>query len=857
MENPFFVDRLRTFQDSTALILDGGVSVSYRELADRVDEGATRLGRQRHLLLLEARLSQESIAMYLASLKARCPIILATADQRASNEELAKTFDVERLISPDGAIHQICATDRSTALHPDLAVLLSTSGSTGSAKLVKLSRANLEANARSIATYLELIPDDVGALTLPLHYSYGLSVLNSHLYAGAAACLPPMPLTDPRIVDWLEKARCTNISGVPHSYEIFERIGLRDRPLATLRFMTAAGGRLPPDLVRTYSAHLQERGGRFFAMYGQTEASPRMAYLPPEAAYENPDTIGIAIPDGELLLVDGDGGRIEQPLTTGELVYRGPNVMMGYATNSADLGKGPELHELRTGDLAERTEAGYFRIVGRMSRFSKLSGFRVSHDDIERQLRLAGIDAVVTGNDERLVVALANGNDVDAASRRVMEVSNVKPTQMDVLRVPEMPRLSSGKVDYRSLNQLAHRHRQSQEEETVPPSTLESFRKAFWPRPVAPTDSFVSLGGDSLTFVQLAIDLEAVLDVLPRDWERIPINDLAAAHVLQRRWPSVDPNVYMRSAAILLVVLHHLTRWGFAGGASVLMCMVGYSLGRFQSKALFQGRIREVARPLISNALIYYGVLVGWLLWEGVFRWPDLLLLGNVLASPYEPVAYNAYWFVEAYVLIVSSVLLACSVPVLRARIAGAPFACGLGALAASTALVFLGRLTWGYSWNACSQTACMPTTDVAFWAAIGWCLYFAETRRRQILMSVAAVAYVSGLYYVLYGIVFNEGIAFFVIAVCALTWRIRLTMPPWLAAATSYVAANSYAIYLFHLVPFIVGRYYGFPRRIGGVGDELRAFVIGVGVSLILAFTVRHAGNTVRLGRARAAVSP
>src|SRR4030095_16959991 len=182
----------------------------------------------------------------------RQPVILPSVDHPAANAEIAAIFDVDLRISAEGELSRIGSTGRCNGLHRDLGVLLSTSGSTGSAKLVRLSLGNVQSNARSIATYLNLVPDDVGAVTLPLHYSYGLSVLNSHLTAGAGLCVSRLPITDPGILDLFETARCTNLSGVPYSYEIFERIGLRTRRLPHLRFMTAAGGRLPANLVRSY-----------------------------------------------------------------------------------------------------------------------------------------------------------------------------------------------------------------------------------------------------------------------------------------------------------------------------------------------------------------------------------------------------------------------------------------------------------------------------------------------------------------------------------------------------------------------------------------------------------------------------
>jgi acyl-CoA synthetase (AMP-forming)/AMP-acid ligase II len=858
--NVCFANRLKEYGHRQALRFEEGPSLTYEALTARVDRFARTLGPDRQLLLLETDTSLESIVAYLAALAIRNPVILVSPDQGDANLEIATIFGASKRITSDGRIDRLQPSGRSDRLHPDLAVLLSTSGSTGSAKLVRLSCENIESNAKSISTYLELQPDDVGALTLPLHYSYGLSILNSHLFSGAAVCISGTPVTSPEIMQWFEDAGCTNISGVPYSYEIYERLGFLEHAPSRLRFMTAAGGRLPPNTVRRYAEHLQKRGAKFFVMYGQTEASPRISYLPPALASTHPDCIGIAVPGGELFLIDDAGTRIERNDTIGELTYRGPNVMMGYATVSSDLAKGRETDELRTGDLAEQTKEGLFRIVGRKNRFSKLSGFRVSHEDVERRLDLAGIPAIVTGNDAGLVVALTGGTDVDVASRAIMAFSNIKPAQLNVFPLQEVPRLASGKIDYRKLVQLAPTERG-----TPPGSVQEAFAKAFWPWQVKPSDSFLSLGGDSLTFVELTLALEGIVGALPRDWEGMTIDEITGTPIASRERAVLDPNVYIRAFAILLVVLHHLSRWGFNGGANVLMCMVGYNLARFQSRALFEGRVKDVGRQLLKNVGLYYVVLACWMVWDRTLRWPELLLASNVIASSREPFAFNAYWFVESYGHIILAVILVCSIPAARRWISERPLVWGVGALAAGIALVFLGRLTWTLPWNACAKIECAPTTEVSYWAPIGWCLYFANSRGTKIWVVALALASAAllGLYYPLYGEL-STSVGMFAVVFCMLTWRVGLPLPRRIYAITSYVAANSYAIYLLHLVPLTIMGQYGIVLSKYGAPGELLEVAFGIGVPLAIAATFggiaakyRNSQVGTRDSQVRASVTP
>lgn len=249
--------------------------------------------------------------------------------------------------------------------------------------------------------------------------------------------------------------------------------------------------------------------------------APRIAYLPPDLAVHNADCIGIAIPNGKLVLYDDSGNPVTAAHTAGELIYRGPNVMMGYALTATDLQKGVELDELHTGDIGERTDNGLFRIIGRKSRFSKLAGIRISHDDVERRLRECSIECAVTGNDARLIVAVISGCDESAVTNRVMDAAGLTSSSIKVIGFTEIPHLANGKTDFRAINAAA-----GDESRNETDSVLDAFKNAFWPRPVTAEDSFVSLGGDSLTFVILSVALEEVLHELPRNWENLNISQL-------------------------------------------------------------------------------------------------------------------------------------------------------------------------------------------------------------------------------------------------------------------------------------------------------------------------------------------
>ena len=273
--------------------------------------------------------------------------------------------------------------------HPDLALLLSTSGSTGSPKLVRLSYENLLSNTMSICEYLKIIRADRPITTLPMNYSYGLSVINTHLYAGASIILTDQSYAQKTFWDLFKKNSATSFSGVPYTYEILKRIHFERMELPSLKCMTQAGGKLSEELQRFFAEYAIKRNIDFYVMYGQTEATARMSYLAPKLAMEKLGSIGKAIPRGRFEIRDDQNNIINQPGVKGNLFYCGTNVFMGYADSINDLCK-ENLHNglLDTGDLAEYDNDNFLYIKGRKKRFIKIYGNRVN-----LSLRKSGISS--------------------------------------------------------------------------------------------------------------------------------------------------------------------------------------------------------------------------------------------------------------------------------------------------------------------------------------------------------------------------------------------------------------------------------------------------------------------------------
>lgn len=339
-------------------------------------------------------------------------------------------------------------------IYPDLALLLTTSGSTGSPKLVRQSYRNLISNTESIIEYLNIDEKEVTITTLPMHYTFGLSILNTHLYAGAKVVLTTKSIIQKEFWKLFEDAKITSFGGVPYTYELLNKLNFLKMDLPHLRYMTQAGGKLHPDLHKKMAEYAIESKKEFVVMYGQTEATARMSYLPAEKSLEKYGSMGIAIPKGKLALLDENEELISTPETVGELVYYGENVTLGYAECIEDIGKGDERQgKLITGDMAKFDEDGYFYIVGRKKRFLKIFGSRVNLDETERIIRgeFEGEDIVCGGVDDKLYIFTLNTDLQSVIKAFVKDKLNMNARAIKVVVIDEVPRSESGKTLYNKL----------------------------------------------------------------------------------------------------------------------------------------------------------------------------------------------------------------------------------------------------------------------------------------------------------------------------------------------------------------------------------------------------------------------
>ena len=337
-------------------------------------------------------------------------------------------------------------------LHEDLALLLATSGSTGSPKVVKLSYQNIKSNTSSIIEYLSINQNERPITTLPMSYSFGLSIINSHLCSGATLLLTNRSLFEKEFWSFLKKEKATSLSGVPYTFDMLKKLRFTRMDLPHLQTLTQAGGKMNNDLNKDFAEFCKISKKRFFVMYGQTEATARMSYLPHEFSLSKIGSMGIAIPDGKFSLINESGENIKQSDTTGELVYEGPNVSMGYADCLNDLATNDENKgRLFTGDLAKRDIDGFYYIVGRKKRFLKIFGNRVNLDETERLLKDITIECACTGNDDKIIIYTTDNLKIDKIRDYISSKLGLHHSTFLIKYIESIPKNSSGKTIYSDL----------------------------------------------------------------------------------------------------------------------------------------------------------------------------------------------------------------------------------------------------------------------------------------------------------------------------------------------------------------------------------------------------------------------
>ncbi|MFG1929577.1 AMP-binding protein [Mycobacterium sp. NPDC048908] len=786
------LDHLRSNGRNIAVLTETQ-QLSYCQLADAVADSAADLDGPRRLVLLETRNDITTLVHYLAALSAGHVVLPASAGR--DHTAILQTYDPGIVIDADGIHHR----GGRHVLHDNLALLLSTSGSTGSPKLVRLSQHNLTSNAEAIADYLGITETDRAATTLPMSYCYGLSVIHSHLLRGAGLILTDRSVVDDEFWRLFRRHRGTSFAGVPYTFELLEHVGSQALDLPHLRYLTQAGGRMPPERVRRFAELGRDLGWDLFVMYGATEATARMAYLPPELAATRPSAIGRPISGGTFSI---------EP--TGELLYRGPNVMMGYAHRPADLALGKTVDALHTGDLARRDPDGLYEVIGRSSRFVKMYGLRIDLHRVEAALSDHGVTAYCTDVDDILAVAVARGDRMQV-QRIAADAAGVPAGAVRAVTVDELPMLPSGKPDYPAVRDLARASTTAR-----PNSVRELFADVLHidAQRIDPDASFVDLGGNSLSYVAMSVRLERAMGRLPADWQRLPLRELEATPTQARRrrpwWgATLETTVALRAVAIVLIVGSHAELFELWGGAHLLLGVAGYNFGRF---CLTPVPRTDRVRHLRNTVAWIAGPAIAWVMVALVVTddyTPTNLLLANKLLGPHDSMTAGRLWFVEVLVWILVGLAVLCWLPAFDRWERQWPFAVAVTFLAVGLALRYdviglnLGHDAW--------------FTMLTFWFfAVGWVTAKASTAVQRAAVTVVLVISMHGYFDR------TERELLVLAGFALLIWLPALRCPPVATVVAGVVAEASLYIYLTH---FQVYPLFGEHRLLG----VLASVIVGV----------------------------
>jgi len=457
----YFWNILESYKEKTALISEQE-TISYKKLSQIADIIAEDI-KERSLVFLVCKNQIACVAGYLAFLRKRVvTVLLSSSIDTELFEKLIDIYKPQFVWCPEdfskksgtffyGGYKLLETGNSCPETNEKLAVMIPTSGSTGSPKLVRLSYDNIQSNTESIAEYLKIVPDDKAITTLPMNYVYGLSIIQTHLFAGASVIVTENNVFDMRFWKLFKRHGATTFGEVPYVYNKLDKLDFLSMDLPSLRYITQAGGKLGKGLHYKIGKAMHEKGKKFIVMYGASEATARMSYVPSEIAEEKAGSVGVAIPGGRFELVDFDSTVITESDKEGELVYYGKNVMLGYARCREDLSKGDEMHgRLETGDMAKRDSDGFYYITGRKNRFVKAFGNRVNLEEIEGLLSEKGYDVACLGEDEHITI-YTTSKERNKIVDYISEKTGLNSMVFEVITSRTIPRNQSGKIQYPKL----------------------------------------------------------------------------------------------------------------------------------------------------------------------------------------------------------------------------------------------------------------------------------------------------------------------------------------------------------------------------------------------------------------------
>ncbi|PID96319.1 MAG: hypothetical protein CSA84_05840 [Actinomycetales bacterium] len=780
-------------------LIRGQETVTYGQLWQRVADARDLIdtGTPR-LIQVPMSTDTDSVVAYLATLESQSVALVTNED------DIHNTGILERY-QPNAVWRRGLLTESDAPehlLHPELAVLLSTSGSTGSAKLVRLSHRNIVANADAIAASLSLTSADRGITGLPLHYCYGLSVVTSHLRAGASIVISDSSVIDDAFWDDVRDHEVTDLAVVPLMAQLIAARGGIPDGLPKLRLITQAGGKLEPHEVTQWDRDCRRAGRDFCVMYGQTEATARIAVMPPKELRHNPDAVGRPIAHSTVHLepVDDVPGI---PPYAGELVFSGPGVMLGYAEHPDDLALGRMIDQLHTGDLATIDASGLVRIVGRRAEFCKIAGLRIDIPRLQSTLAESGVPAIVTGDDTSLTVAIDASRcagklpDVTAVRSQVAEAASLDLALVQAALLDELPTLSNGKVDRNECRRLVQAVNDSAVGSTPvtrrwwQPNRRDpgaALTRILGKDDIDTSTSFVANGGNSLNHAAAAVVLARGYGALPRDWHHRPLAEFLNTSNRRSWFLDLETSVVLRVIAVITIASNHTGATTLIGGAHALLALAGYNSARFAlSNNTSSTRSRAAARTMALVAIPTAFVALSGALVTGTYKWSNVVFLQWAL-GPHTSGHHKVFWFIETYLFAFAIAAGVFAIPRVAKWYQSKPWTTAM-----ALTLIAIIPKTW-------AVLAGLPRTEYLPWVAawlftLGIAIAHARTWWQKL---VSLVVLGVGMYQFFEPTYYRPDRYLYVIAaIVALTLIANVRIPRPLAVPAHHLASASLFIYI------------------------------------------------------------
>ena len=462
-----YFDHLEKYNNNIALI-NKKEKIKYSDLLIYSDQISNKI-KERSLILLICQNSVESLSGYVSFVRAKCVILLFNNkltekdfltlinDYRPdyifiSKKKFTCKINYQNIFNFRNYELLKNKNNEKHRFNKNLALLMPTSGTMGSSKLVRQSYENIICNILQIDDFLKIKNSDCSITTMPMNYTYGLSIIHTHIYKGASIVLSEEGLTSKNFWELFINHKITNFGGVPYIYEILKKLDFEKKKLKYLKYITQAGGKLTEDISLDFVNICKKKNIKMIFMYGQTEATARMSYLPWNFAEKKIGSIGKPVSNGRFWLKDTKGNLINEPNTIGELVYEGKNVSLGYSKNFKDLNKEDDNKEvLYTGDLAKRDSDNFYYIVGRSNRFFKVFGIRINLDDVESLIKKWGYDCACIGDYSKIKIFISNKFNKNDLLEKISKEVGIHKSGLVLILIKEIPRNKTGKILYSEL----------------------------------------------------------------------------------------------------------------------------------------------------------------------------------------------------------------------------------------------------------------------------------------------------------------------------------------------------------------------------------------------------------------------